>query len=868
MEHDFLITAENAFSSGLNILGGKAYALARLEAELLPIPKWFAVTNKAFFQSLSPEQINLYNSGETDKLLQSEISISAEIAALINAQTADMDCRFAVRSSAAAEDNAEASFAGQFDSFLWVDKADICEYVVKVWLSAFSERIKAYRENNCIKGALEIPTVIVQKMVHSEAAGVAFAVNPISGNVGEALVSAVFGFGSALVDGEASADTYTVSGGAVTNREIAEKDVMHVAENGRVITAAVPKDKKIRPVLTNEQAVEIAVLSQATSRFFGKFQDIEWAYEKGRLFLLQSRPITTLSRVSIEKGKRIIFDNSNIAESYGSVTMPLTSSFISYVYEQVYIQFCKVFGVSKKKLDEHEMTFKTMLGFADGRVYYNLLSWYKMLSILPGYALNRKFMEQMMGVKEPLPQEFLDKIKPPSTKKERFSDGLSLVKTAFKILGQWFGLEKSISHFYSRVEFTLIRAKPESMSLGELYDFYYSLENSLMRHWDAPLVNDFFTMIFHGMLRSFCAKNCKNPEIHNDLLCGQGGIISAEPAERVREMADLIAGDTELISALSSGSRADARRAVAANEHLSIMVDAYIQKFGDRCLDELKLESESLAENPLTLYRAIGALAAKKERAGEDREKTRKAAIDEVYGDLKGKLFLKKKFDFLRKNAARLVRNRENLRFERTRVFGMARRIFLEMGTRLASYGKLEDRRDVFLLTRGELLSYIDGTASSSNFKELVKIRRAEYEQNKAKPNPPRRFSVNDFAGGARTDMLVRKSDSAGQKSLRGLACCPGVVTGVARVIVEPENASMRDGEILVAARTDPGWIMLFNLAAAIVVERGSLLSHAAIVSREMGIPAVVSVDGATEIIKDGDTIQVDGSAGTVEIIR
>ena len=205
-------------------------------------------------------------------------------------------------------------------------------------------------------GHVSTHAVLVQQMVQADYAGVAFAAHPVSGNTKECVISAVPGLGDKLVDGTVDADTYTVCGG-------------HVEGDG---------------VLSHEQCKEIAGLCRKVSRFFGRYQDIEWAYENGELFLLQSRPITSLRKFTLKTGYINIWDNSNIAESYNGVTTPLTFSFIRLAYEHVYREMCRILGVSEKKIAENDYIFTHMLGLCDGKVYYNLLSWYKLVAILPG----------------------------------------------------------------------------------------------------------------------------------------------------------------------------------------------------------------------------------------------------------------------------------------------------------------------------------------------------------------------------------------------------------------------------------------------------------------------------------------------------
>lgn len=856
-------------------LGGKAGALARLSEHSLPIPEWFAVTSDAFFENLSKEQLDLLNFQKIDEFVKSieNLNVKQNIVDRIlqELETIPGDA-FAVRSSALSEDSGDSSFAGQYETFLWTSKQDVIEKVVLVWKSAFSQRVMFYREQNGIDGVPEVPTVLIQKMVKSEQSGVAFGVNPITGSEKTATVSAVFGLGSALVDGEANADIYEVDiDGNVVSKDIANKNVSHIIKNNTVISEIVPDEIRKNPVLTDDKASKVAKLARKTGKIFGRYQDIEWAFENDRLYLLQSRPITTLAKTVQTDARTVIFDNSNIAESYGNVTMPLTASFIAYVYQEVYKQFCALFGISQKVIDENELMFKCMLGFKDGRVYYNLLSWYQMLAIMPFYEAMSGLMEQMMGVKEPLPKEFLDSVRPKQESKIRRT--FKNIKTINHFIHTLIHLDSKVDKFYGHIDEALDDRRLDTMTIDELYSYYYELESKLISKWDTPLANDFFTMVFHGTLSKLCEKWCTDKDIHNDLLCGQGGIISAEPAMLTRKMADSIRDDHDFCLLLTKGELSQITKEVNERPEFQKQLDEYMDKFSDRCMDELKLESDTLSDNPLLLYRSIGALALKKQFTGEDRDEIVKQAELQVKKDLKGHPLRKLVFNFVRKNAAKTVRNRENLRFERTRVFGKVRRIVVEIGIRFASRGVIDDKRDIFYLEIDEIMGYIDGTSTTYDLKELVNLRKNEYKNNCKKSTPPRRFLVHGTMGGAPLEefKFTEKADENLAElsgTMKGLACCSGLVTGVARVVTDPTNTAMQDGEILVAERTDPGWITLFSMASALVVERGSLLSHAAIVSREMGIPAVVSVDDATTIIKDGDIIRVNGMTGTVEILE
>jgi pyruvate,water dikinase len=211
------------------------------------------------------------------------------------------------------------------------------------------------------------------------------------------------------------------------------------------------------------------------------------------------------------------------------------------------------------------------------------------------------------------------------------------------------------------------------------------------------------------------------------------------------------------------------------------------------------------------------------------------------------------------------VRDRENLRFERTRVYGRVRAIFVEIGHRLRELDVFNDADDIFYLSVDEVSGIVRGTGSSSRLSSLVGCRRLEFKAYAASDDPPRRFITNGPAQLA-SSMQAAPVNSANRSEIArsGQACSPGIVRGPVRIVRDPREAEIRQGEILVAQRTDPGWVMIFPLVTGMIMERGSLLSHSAIVARELGIPAVVGVEDACSWLEDGDWVELDGASGTI----
>lgn len=818
----------------VSAIGSKAAALARLVRAGFDVPPFFVVAADAGLEA-------------------------AEIRAAL-ARLAPEGGRFAVRSSAAEEDGAGHSFAGQFESYLNVDAADAPARIADVRASARAARVVAYRRERGLDGEAPPPAALVQRMLVPDAAGVAFSSDPVSGRRSVQVVAAVVGLGDALVSGEAEGDAYEMTrDGVVTVRRL--------------------RDGASTRVLTDAQVTAIAALARRAAVHVGRPQDIEWAIEHDRLWLLQSRPITTLGTLPDPDGTRRIFDNSNIAESYGGITTPLTFSFARTVYAEVYRQFCVLLAVPRALVDDRRSTFENMLGLVRGRVYYNLISWYRVLAMLPGYSVNRRFMEQMMGVREPVPDEVLADA-PAVTAADRWRDGLRLARSIVGLVVALVRLPRQIDRFYDRLDTALgTPVDLASMRLDELTAHYRTLERQLLTRWDAPLVNDFFAMIFYGVLRTLCVKWAGDADgsLQNDLIAGEGGIVSAEPALRVQGLARLAAGDAAFVDRLRTGTLGEVRQALAspALDAFRRDYEAYLAKFSDRCLDELKLETPTLADDPLMLLRAVGELAERSRAGGtatapapvaDGLASSRARAEARFFAAIGARPLRRLVAGWVLRQARARVKARENLRFERTRVFGRVRRIVVEAGRRLAAEGLLNSPADVFYLQIDEMLGIVEGTVTTANLAALAEIRRQEYDRYRARPAPADRFETRGAVWVGHDFQAPAKADTpAGGESRQGIGCSPGIVEGRARVIRDPRHATLASGDILVAERTDPGWILLFPVSSAVVVERGSVLSHAAIVSRELGLPSVVSVPGLMTWLEDGDRIRVNGTTGVVE---
>lgn len=772
--------------------------------------------------------------------------------------------RFAVRSSASAEDGAAHSFAGRFATKLGVPRAGLAEAVAAVRASSAGPDALAYCAARGLDPAALRMAVVVQEMAPAARAGVAFAADPATGRRDVAAVSAVWGLGEGLVSEAADADSYAVdAAGAVSPVAEPEKrrEVVPTPGGGTAVRD-VPRERRAARVLSDAEARLVADAARRLSAALGAPQDVEWCFtDAGELLVLQTRPITTLPP-DPATGEETVWDNANIVESYPGLTGPLTFSFIRAVYTEAYRQFCLFFGVERRMLDDNRGAFE-MLGLVRGRVYYNLLNWYRVLRMLPGYDLNARFMERMMGVREAL-------VEPPAIVPSRRPRAVRAAAMGWSLVSGLLGIRRATRRF--RRDFDALVAPLEEADLGALSPerlraLYSELERRLLPAWRTPLANDFYAMVFHGLLAKMAGDRA------NDLLVGVGDIVSAEPAARLREIAGIVRAAPAARAALAAGDLAAAGAACPA---FAEAFRAYVRRFGARVSGELKLETVTYAQDPAPLARLVAAYAEGETPAENGRARDPAAEAEAaLLAGWRRRPLKRAAFRFVLRRTRELVAGRENMRFDRTRLFAVVRRLFLALGAHLARAGRLDGARDALWLEKDELFGAFADAAADADLRALVAKRRADYAAFAAEPAPPPRFRTRlplsawrPSVSTASTVSTVSTASTVSTPTLRGIPSSPGLVRGRVRVVRDLSEAGDLRGRILAAERTDPGWGPVFPLCAGILVERGSVLSHAAILSRELGVPCAVGVAGLLASVRDGDLVELDGAAGTVRILE
>ena len=888
--------ADNAISG----YGGKADALHVLSSAGFRVPGFFGLPDAWFRRHLDA-------GGLTDRvaeLLESleecaEEAIGADLRQLVEgtplaADLLDQVTRawqdhlggvaVAVRSSAVGEDGAERSFAGQHDSFLQICTEDgLAASIVRCWSSVFTPRALAYRR--LANPVLDLDAfrmgVVVQEMVDGDVSGVLFSVHPVTGDRDKVLVSAVLGLGEGLVSGELDADNFTVHKltGAVEH-ELAQKRTRLVVDTGGGTRhEPVPAEQAKRPTLQDDQARDLAELGIRLQARQGIPQDAEWTLDDGQIVLLQSRPITAIPSPPLrpDHPHQTIWNNSNIIESYTGVTTPLTFSFAKKAYEIVYRQFHDLVGVPPQVVDANADLYPNFLGLIRGRIYYNLLNIYRLVALLPGFEFNKPLLEQMMGLKEVA--EYVPP-RPQTTTARRYLVELPKLLR----MGSQFGyhictVERRVEGFFELFE-EVVRDHDahdyRALDLSEIAEIYADLERRLLWNWKVPIVNDFAVMIFYGVLRGVTGKwgIDDSGSLHHELLCGEGGLMSTEPAKAALRLAVEIRADEsldELFASADGDGLLDAYRSRTPATPIWDKLDEYLDRFGYRCVGELKLEEFSLKDDPRMLLVSLqgylcGNVPDPDEMDAREKEK-RYAAERKVGRALRGHPIKRVVFGWLLGKARAAVRDRENLRFCRTRIFGLTRDLFRGFGWQLHRMGKLGDAEDVFYLTTDELFGYVRGTSTCTDLRGLAGVRRAEFDVFRAEPDPDDNIVTGGVPYHNNPLRVPQEAEELGADgALTGTPCAPGRVRAPVRVVLSPKGEPRLDGEILVAARTDPGWVTLFPTAAGLLIERGSPLSHSAVVARELGIPAIVGIKGLTRVLRNGQEVEMDGATGRVAL--
>lgn len=710
---------------------------------------------------------------------------------------------FAVRSTFEGEDTGDSSFAGQFDTLLDVPRAEVASAVEQVRKSYEKETIRAYREALLRKSG-EAPSVVPEDHA-SRTAPVLVQEMLHPDMAGVAFSSNPTGLLNeiVLVVGEGLGDAVVEDRADTTTYYYNKDDALYYYET-----------QGASPTLETGVLETLWDLVKRVEELYGRPMDIEYAICGTEVYLLQARPITTF------RGKDlIVLDSSNIVESYPDLTLPLSMSFAKEIYYEIFRALLVRATNGSSVVSELDASLRDMVAMANGRVYYRITSWYDILRLMPFSDRFIAIWQEMLGVSNKAVDSDL-KV-PIRTKAVMLKTILNYLQITPREMDKLSEFYETYANDLEQELDRLARAEGAEKVRGLLRK-YHSLKNDVIPRWDITLMNDMYAFLFTAL------SGKKNREQLSNL----SNLASMEPAKAMNALAE---------TARTQGMDSDAYRT---------QKEQFLSDYGDRCLGELKLETRTYRTNPELVDLYV-------ERLSEPANTPSAPSAQNAVPSRTLNPFVRR---------ARIgIRNREISRLNRTRLYGFGRTIFTEIGNALYDMDLLDDPLDVFYLYIPELETYASwDRKEGADFRRRVDERKKQYEQ--FAELPPYTRLVYDGQIHQKQTHGLRTDRPTAPGVMTGTGVSHGTAVGEAFVVEQPDLSMDTTGKILVTHSTDPGWVFLIQNAAGIVAEKGSLLSHTAIITRELGKPAVVGVKDATRLIQTGDTVVVDADAGTVRL--
>ncbi len=860
----YVVDLEEVDKTQVALVGGKGAHLGELSRiEGVRVPAGFCVKTDAFrrimadvpsiddrldrLSRLKPDDREGIStlSAEIRRTLEG-IAIPDDLAAAITRSLARLgeQAAYAVRSSATAEDLRTASFAGQQDTYLnVVGPAAILEHISRCWASLFTERAVTYRLRNGFDQRKVQMAVIVQRMVFPQAAGILFTADPVTSNRKVVSVEAAFGLGEALVSGRVNADVYRVRESEIVAKAIATKQLaIHASPAGGTQELPIEPERQEQPALTDAQVVQLAQLGRRIEKHFGLPQDIEWCLVDDDFQIVQSRPITTLFPIPAAG------DQENHV-------------YVSVGHAQMMTDAIKPLGLSFWQL-----TTPRPMYVAGGRLFVDVAS------DLASPARRAGLLE-VIGKSDPLVGDALETI----LERDDFIPTLGDESPGSARGG---GMPAPIetdpaivTGLMERSEASIAKLKSDirGKSGSALLDFILADIQELRRILLDPQSHQVFmsameaTWWLNGKLQAWLGE--KNAA--DTLARSVPHNVTSEMGLALLDVADVIRPHSEVVAFLQQVEDEDFLDELAkrpGGREARDAIRAFLDKYGMRCAGEIDITRPRWSERPTTLLPLIlGNIKNFEPGAGKQRfeQGRREASAKErdLLERLRGLPDGEQKAD----EAKRMIdRVRTFIGYREYPKFGMVSRYFvykqalLEEAGRLVQARMLREREDVFYLTFQELHDLV----RTNRVDDQLISRRKEAFRSYQALTPPRVFtSDGEVVAG------VYRRDDFPTGALVGLPVSAGIIEGRARVIHDMAEADLEPGDILVTAYTDPSWSPLFVAITGLVTEVGGVMTHGAVIAREYGLPAVVGVEHATRLIRDGQRIRVHGTEGYVELM-
>ena len=848
------------------VVGGKGAQLGELSRiEGIHVPAGYCVTTDAFrrvmadapsiddrldqLSSLNPDDREAVRtlSAEIRRTLEG-IAIPEDLAAAITGPLARLGehAAYAVRSSATAEDLPTASFAGQQDTYLnVVGPAAILQHVSRCWASLFTERAVTYRLRNGFDHRKVQMAVVVQQMVFPHAAGILFTVDPITGNRKVAAVEASFGLGEALVSGLVNPDVYKVRDGEIVAKAIGTKQLaINVAPGGGTQEVAIEPARQEQPALTDAQVVQLTQLGRRIEARFGCPQDIEWCLVDDGFQIVQSRPITTLFPVPARD------DQENHV-------------YVSVGHQQMMTDPMRPLGLSMWQL-----TALAPMYDAGGRLFVDVTralaspaSRAGLLGVMGrGDPLIRDALETVLGRGDFVPEFPADG---PAPAVPHGGGPPSPVETDPAIVTEL--IERS------EASIATLRRDIRSRSGPALFDFLLTAFEEHKRVLGDPLS---MQVIMAGMEATWWLNEqlqawLGEKNAADTLTLSAPNNITSEMGLALLDVADVIRPYPEVVAFLQDVEGEgflDELAKLDGGLEARDAIGAYLDRYGMRCVGEIDITRPRWRERPTTLVPVIldnirnFEPGARKQRFEQGRRQATRKEQD-VLEHLRALPDGERKAEETKRMIDRVrifIGYREYPKYAIVSRYFVYKQALLEEAERLVQAHVLHEKEDIFYLAFSELH---DVARTNQVDDQLIRQRKDAFRSYQALTPPRVLTSDGEGIAGA------YRRDDVPAGALVGLAVSAGTVEGRARVILDMAEADLEAGDILVTAYTDPSWSPMFVTIKGLVTQVGGLMTHGAVIAREYGLPAVVGVEHATRLIRDGQRIRVNGTDGYVEIL-
>ncbi|MEG6522344.1 phosphoenolpyruvate synthase [Desulfotomaculum sp. 1211_IL3151] len=854
------------------LVGGKGLKLGELsKLQGIQVPEGFCVTTVGYQKAI--EQNATFHSlldqltwlkvedrdqiGEISRKIRQiivEVEIPSDVVKEVSyylSQFGD-EHAYAVRSSATAEDLPHASFAGQHDTYLnIIGKEAILQHISKCWASLYTDRAVIYRMQNGFDHSQVYLSVIIQRMVFPQASGILFTADPITSNRKLLAINASFGLGEALVSGLVSADCYKVWEDEIIDKMIATKKLaIYGLKEGGTETQQIEPGQQKTQTLTEQQILQLARIGRQIEAYFGCPQDIEWCLVDDIFYIVQSRPITTLYPVP----------EANDQENH---------VYVSVGHQQMMTDPMKPLGMSIFQLTSFGPRYK-----AGGRLF---------VDVTDNLASpdSREILLDAMGQHDPLIKDALktiierrDFIKSlPNNKKE---PSLNKSNTGISSVGFQAQIENDptiVSDLIKRSQTSIEELKQniQTKSGSVLLDFILEDIQRLKKILSDPQSSRVFmaAMDASAWINEKMKKWLGEKNAADTLSQSVPNNITSEMGLALLDVADVIRPYPEIIAYLQhvkDDNFLDKLVKFNGGQEVQAAIHAYLNKYGMRCVGEIDITKTRWSEKPVTLVPMLLSNIKNFEPNASHRkfEQGRQAALkkeQELFDRLKQLPDGEQKA----KEAKRMIDLIRNfIGYREYPKYGMVNRYFiykqalLKEAEQLVHAKVIHEKEDIYYLTFEELQEVV---RTNKLDYQIISKRKEEYKLYK-KLTPPRVItSDGEIIGGK------YQRENLPAEAIGGLPVSSGVIEGRARVILNMEEADLEDGDILVTTFTDPSWTPLFVSIKGLVTEVGGMMTHGAVIAREYGLPAVVGVENATKLIKDGQPIRVHGTEGYIEIL-